>query len=96
MKRVRKLRHWKQQFDKNAKFIWRKPVLYGASHAVVGDAIPEDLFNNKHKLRNFWEAQVIELSLFEEPKNILNPAAKEPEAIEPEDKPKSRGRPKKN
>lgn len=67
MRKVRKLRHWKQRFDKNAKFIWRKPITWLGEQVTPGDPIPEDLENNPTKLRRFWEAHVIELAEFEEP-----------------------------
>ena len=67
MRKVRKLRHWKQRFDKNAKFIWRKPITWLGEQVTPGDPVPEDLENNPTKLRRFWEAHVIELAEFEEP-----------------------------
>lgn len=70
MPKVRKLRHWKQRFDKNAKFIWRKAVKWQGKSVELGSEIPEDLKNNRTKLKRFWEAQVIELAEFEEP-NVL-------------------------
>lgn len=67
MRKVRKLRHWKQRFDKNAKFIWRKPITWLGEQVTPGDPVPEDLENNPTKLRRFWGAHVIELAEFEEP-----------------------------
>jgi len=69
-KKVRILRHWKQRFDKNAKFIWRKPLTWEGKKAVVGNPIPKSLSNAPTKLRRFWESGTIELAQFEEPKNI--------------------------
>lgn len=65
--KIRSLRHWKQRFDKNAEFIWRRPVKWQGELAAAGDPIPETLSDNKAKLRRFWEAKVIELAVFEEP-----------------------------
>jgi len=65
--KVRTLRHWKQRFDKNAEFIWRRPIIWQAKLVKAGDPIPEELQKNKTKLRRFWEARVIELAQFEEP-----------------------------
>lgn len=64
---IRKLRHWKQQFDKNAAFIWRRRMLYRGTITVPGTPIPEFLANNRTKLRRFWESQVIELAEFDAP-----------------------------
>lgn len=64
---IRKLRHWKQQFDKNAAFVWRRRMLYRGTLTVLGDPIPEFLASNKTKLRRFWESQVIELAEFDAP-----------------------------
>ena len=54
---IRKLRHWKQRFDKNAKFVWRKFVTYDGEQYVPGDDIPEKLAESKTKLRRFWESR---------------------------------------
>lgn len=77
MKRLRKLRHWKQQFDPNAKFIWRKNVLWEGNPIVPETEIPESLKNNPVKLKRFWEAGVIELYAFEEP-DVLTGRVPEP------------------
>ena len=65
MTQVRKLRHWKQRFDKNAKFIWRRAVKYGGKRVEIGSAVPEDMAPTK--LKRFWEANIIELAEFEAP-----------------------------
>lgn len=67
---VRRLRHWKQQFDKNAHFIWRKNVTYGTTIFVAGQRVPDGLIPTA-KLRRFWESRFIELAEFKEPKNVL-------------------------
>ena len=67
MAQVRKLRHWKQRFDKNAKFIWRRKTEYGDWTYEIGEAIPEELENNPTKLRRFWESKRIELAEFKAP-----------------------------
>lgn len=67
MRKVRTLRHWKQRFQENAKFIWRRPVTWDSKDVKAGDPIPESLANNRNKLRRFWEAKVIELAEFEAP-----------------------------
>lgn len=64
---VRKFRHWKQRFNPDAKFIFRRGVLFGPKRYDRGDLCPEELLRNKLKLRNFWEARVIELAEFEVP-----------------------------
>lgn len=86
-KKVRTLRHWKQRFNKNADFIWRRPIIWQGKNMEPGDPIPEALAKNSTKLRRFWESRVIELAEFEEPDVLTGqkPQAsvvKEPEALE--------------
>ena len=66
MRAVRKLRHWKQRYDEDAKFIWRRSVTWNGVMVEVGTEVPEDLANNKAKLRRFWQSHIIELAVFEE------------------------------
>ncbi len=66
-KQIRLLRHWKQRFDKNAAFIFRRPLQYGPKRYQPGDPIPTELEDNPTKLRRFWESKVIELAEFEDP-----------------------------
>ena len=77
---VRKLRHWKQQFDKDAKFIWRRSTFWKGKKVKIGDEIPEDLHSNKAKLRRFWESGWIELAKFEEP-NVATGRVTKPEDL---------------
>ena len=64
---MRKLRHWKQRYDKNARFVWRRPTMFGRRAYEPGDLIPPELEANKTKLRRFWESGRIELAEFEDP-----------------------------
>jgi len=64
---MRKLRHWKQRFNKNARFVWRRPTTFGGEAYQPGDPIPPELESNKTKLRRFWESSAIELAEFEDP-----------------------------
>ena len=64
---VRKLRHWKQRYDKNAEFVWARVLVWQGEQVVPGEPIPEDLNSNKTKLRRFWESRVIQLAEFEDP-----------------------------
>lgn len=66
-KLIRKLRHWKQRFDKNAAFIWRRQLLFQGNLTEPGTPIPEILAENATKLRRFWESKVIELAEFDAP-----------------------------
>lgn len=66
-KQVRKLRHWKQRFDKNAAFVWRRKIKYAGELTQPGEPIPDALQDHPTKLRRFWESQTIELAEFEEP-----------------------------
>ncbi len=67
MRRVRRLRHWKQRWDKNARFVWRTPVIFAGVRYAPGDGIPDALDGDKTKLRRFWESRKIELAEFEAP-----------------------------
>lgn len=78
MRQVRKLRHWKQRFDPNAKFIWRRPVNWAGEKVKPGTVIPEALAENRVKLRRFWEARTIELAEFEAPDVLTGQAAAAP------------------
>lgn len=85
-KKVRTLRHWKQRFNKNADFIWRRPIIWQGENMEPGDPIPEALAKNPTKLRRFWESRVIELAEFEEPDVLTGqkpqaPVVKEPETL---------------
>jgi hypothetical protein len=64
---IRKLRHWKQQFNDNAVFVWRRSTLWYGNPVQAGDVIPEELFRNKGKLKRFWDAKYIELAEFPQP-----------------------------
>lgn len=67
MRKVRKLRHWKQRFDKNAAFVWRKGLVYQGQRIVLGAPIPKELADSPTKLRRFWESGTIELAEFDAP-----------------------------
>jgi len=75
---IRKLRHWKQQYDKNAEFIWRRRMFFRGVQTIAGDPIPEELAKNKTKLRRFWESKVIELAEFEAPNVATGVVDKKP------------------
>ena len=62
---IRKLRHWKQRFNPNVDFIWRRRVVFGNETYEPGEPIPKLLQENKAKLRRFWESHWIELAEFE-------------------------------
>lgn len=68
MRKVRTLRHWKQQFSQNAAFVWRKSITFGGKQTVPGERA-EGI--KPTKLRAFWEAGMIELAEFEEPRDVL-------------------------
>lgn len=81
---VRKLRHWKQRFDRDAEFIWRRPIMYRGERVEVGSLVPDDL--GPVKTKRFWEASTIELARFEEP-NVLTGQVEPPRATEPRELP---------
>ena len=64
---TRKLRHWKQRYDPNAAFVFRRRVVWNGATHEPGDPIPEELAANRTKLRRFWESGWIELAEFEAP-----------------------------
>lgn len=72
---TRAIRHWKQRFDKDAIFIWRKGLTWEGERVVAGTEIPQSLYDNKIKLRRFWDSGVIELASFVEP-DVLTGAVK--------------------
>ncbi len=83
---TRKLRHWKQRFNKDAKFIWARQVTWKGEQTVPGEQIPADLAAMTTKLRRFWEAKLIHLAEFEAP-NIATGQV-EVKEHEPEPEPK--------
>lgn len=82
---IRALRHWKQQFDKNAVFICRRSFKWDDTVTEVGEEIPAGLFANKGKLRNMWNANWIELGEFEEPEDVKAKAKAKAAAAEKDD-----------
>lgn len=68
--KIRVLRHWKQRFDPNAAFVFRKTTVWdGRTTFQAGDLVPEGLLP-AHRLRRFWEAGRIELAEFDEPLRV--------------------------
>ena len=67
--RPRRLRHWKQQFDPNAQFIWRRATTFNGVECAAGDILTEDVILGMgvNKLRRLWQASRIELHQFEAP-----------------------------
>ena len=82
-RKVRTLRHWKQRFNKNAKFVWRRSLTFQGKRTKIGDEIPDTLADNPTKLRRFWESSVIELAEFEDP-DVTTGQVAEVETPEPE------------
>lgn len=78
MTKVRSLRHWKQRFNKNAKFIFRRAVTYRGRWYRVGSPLPKELAASPTKLRRFWESGYIELAEFEAPNVATGQADKKP------------------
>lgn len=63
----RRMRHWKQQFSTKAEFVWNKPVTWAGEQVEIGAPIPDELKEDRNRLRRFWEAHVIQLAEFEDP-----------------------------
>ena len=59
-----KLRHWKQRLDPTRRLVFRKPTVYGGVFYEVGDDLPDILINNRGKLENLWESEIIEIKDF--------------------------------
>lgn len=69
-RRIRTLRHWKQQFQPNAAFVFRKTTVWDQNTTFLpGDPVPEGLLP-AHRLRRYWEAGRIELAEFDEPLKV--------------------------
>jgi hypothetical protein len=85
---MRNVRHWKQRFDPNAEFVWRKGVVYDNERVVYGQPISPKLKADKARLRRFWDARVIELAEFIEPNVLTGQKSGQKE----ESKPQKRGR----
>ena len=79
VKAIRKIRHWKQRWDPNAAFVWRKetrwpkPSKSGRTSTRVvfpaGSVLTPWVIESmgKAKLRRFWESHRIELLEFNAP-----------------------------
>lgn len=61
---TRRLRHWKQQYNPNATFIWRRALSFAGVQTVPGEALSDETVKRMGpaKLRRFWESQAIELA----------------------------------
>jgi len=71
-RKVRSLRHWKQQFDPNAAFIARKRLNLSEGVFEPGDLLSDEAVAalGRTKLKRFWESNRIELALFEPNKDV--------------------------
>ncbi len=90
---IRKLRHWKQQYQKNARFVWRKATRWPNEHGKGDTLYPAGSFvpvwvqaTMGAKLRRFWESNRIEL--YEVQPGARDEAAAEAAAAEKADAPK--------
>ena len=86
-RKIRSLRHWKQRFDKNASFIWRRDVQWDGKRSFkAGDEIPQDVLDEMGptKLRRLWESHRIELAEFDIPNPRTGVVEKVPEPERPE------------
>lgn len=57
---TRIVRHWKQQFDPNARFIFIRPMQLEGRVAQAGEEVPEGLLSPL-KLKVWWRAHMIAL-----------------------------------
>ena len=44
---LRKLRHWRQRFDPDATFIFRRSLRFNGIDYQPGDLVPQDLLDNR-------------------------------------------------
>lgn len=70
------LRHWRQRWDPDAKFVWSRPLLWHGEKSVPGEPAPIELVANKRKLRAFWERGVIHLARARQTASESQPAKK--------------------
>lgn len=71
MTKVRRLRHWKQRFDKDAAFVWRQARMFNGVMTVPGELVPDEVLKDRNKLKRLWEASCIELAEFDDISNSL-------------------------
>jgi len=66
-RKVRNLRHWKQQFNADAAFIARKRLNLSCGVIEPGEILPQEAIDDmgRTKLKRFWAAKRIELAQFE-------------------------------
>lgn len=67
---IRRNRHWKQRFNEDADFVWRRTVKFGGQVFHAGDPVDKALFGGDARLRRvkllrFWHSHAIELANFE-------------------------------
>lgn len=92
-----RLRHWRQKFDPNGKFVFRRSVFFLDRQYEPGDPVPAEAKNMGAKLMNMWNANFIENA---PPETVESDPDEEvkvtAEAAKAEEKPKKkRGRPSK-
>lgn len=58
-----KLRHWKQHYSADAKFVLRKRLLFAGKQMERGDVLTEEMkaVLGRGRLENWWEANIIEI-----------------------------------
>lgn len=65
------MRNWRQRLDPDGNLVFRRPTQWGDTEYAVGDAIPDDLRQNRKKLRMLWESERIELADYEQPPGAM-------------------------
>lgn len=75
-----KMRHWKQRFDPNAKMVLRRRMKLGGEWVEGGTVLSDELVAKmgRHRLRVWWEANVIELAPEEKAENEAAVASDRP------------------
>ena len=59
----KKARHWKEQMDPAASYVWRKCLTCGGKQVQAGDPVDVSLFTPL-RLRKLWDAGWIQLAGF--------------------------------
>ena len=80
------LRNWRDRFNPDATFVWRRVVKWAGERTEVGALVPTGLIENKKKLCNFFEGNYIEIVHADDvvaPATEEKPAAKKAVAKKP-------------
>lgn len=66
-------RHWRQRFDPNADFVFRRSVLFNGERVQIGQPVDKTALGVRHRLRLWWEARIVELAPAARPTGSVTP-----------------------